>query len=612
MRQTPAPWTGWDLPHHDGSPLYVPQPRLELGRATTLFLRAPRSSGVREAWVYVLNDGEGELVQAVLDRADDADAWFRADIRPLNPVLSYRWLLDGGRLGCRWLNASGLSHHDVPDAANFRLSVWDPPAPWASGTVYQVFPDRFAKSVERDAPSWALPAAWEDPVIGAGTDTPRQFYGGDLDGVAAHLDHIAGLGVGTIYLTPVFPAASNHRYDAATFSRVDPLLGGEAALARLAAAAHARGLRLLGDLTTNHCGATHEWFRAAVADPTAPEAGFFHFARHPDRYAGWRDLPSLPVFDHRSAELRRRLYDGPDSVVARWLGPHGFDGWRIDVANMTGRRGAVDRNHEVAAAIRRTMAAALPASYLVAESHFDASRDLYGDGFHATMNYAAFARPLWQWLAPEPLHPLGQGPWPALPVLPGGEMVAGMRALSGVVPWQATAHALNLIGSHDTTRVANLLGNPERVDVALGMLAAYPGVPMLYAGDELGLRADGPGGEYGRIPMPWDRPERWDRRRLDRTRALFNARAASPALRGGGLRWLAAGPDAVTLLREAPGESVLVHAARAGHTPVRLPRVAVGAALEGLAGTPDLVAVGGHVTLPAEGPAVGLWRVGGG
>ena len=87
MRQTPAPWTGWDLPHHDGSPLYVPQPRLELGRATTLFLRAPRSSGVREAWVYVLNDGEGELVQAVLDRADDADAWFRADIRPLNPAL---------------------------------------------------------------------------------------------------------------------------------------------------------------------------------------------------------------------------------------------------------------------------------------------------------------------------------------------------------------------------------------------------------------------------------------------------------------------------------------------------------------------------------------------
>ena len=50
----------------------------------------------------------------------------------------------------------------------------------------------------------------------------------------------------------------------------------------------------------------------------------------------------MPIFDHRSAELRRRLYDGPDSVVARWLGPHALDAWRIDVANMTGIHGSVD------------------------------------------------------------------------------------------------------------------------------------------------------------------------------------------------------------------------------------------------------------------------------
>ena len=112
---------------------------------------------------------------------------------------------------------------------------------------------------------------------------------------------------------------------------------------------------------------------------------------------------------------------------------------------------------------------------------------------------------------------------------------------------------MNLIGSHDTHRVASLLGDPRRVDVAYGLLAAYPGVPMIYAGDEIGLQAFG--AVQARIPMPWGRPHRWDHRRLAHTQALFRARAASPALRRGGLRWLHAGDDALVFMREAPGES---------------------------------------------------------
>jgi alpha-glucosidase len=184
-----------------------------------------------------------------------------------------------------------------------------------------------------------------------------------------------------------------------------------------------------------------------------------------------------------------------------------------------------------------------------------------------------------------------------------------MRELSGVTPWQGTLHAMNLIGSHDTHRVASLLGDPAVVDVAFGMLAAYPGVPMIYAGDEIGLATLGP--EYARIPMPWAHPERWDARRLELTRALYGARAASPALRTGGLRWVGIGDDALTFLREAPGETVLVHAARAPHHPVRVPSAVVGGALTGLAGTPDLQPdADGWVSLPADGPAFGMWRCG--
>ena len=598
----------WSLPHHDGSELYVPDPSPRLGGTVTVLMRVPRASDVKRAWVRVINDGEPELVGATVDRQDEHDTWLRADLPVVNPVVSYRWLLDGGPYGYQWLNGVGLHNHDVADAADFRISVFAPPPPWATATMYQIFPDRFARSVDRPAPGWARAAAWDDPVIGAGPGTSRQLYGGDLDGIAQHLDHIAALGVGTIYLTPFFPAESNHRYNASTFEMVDPLLGGDAALARLAAAAHARGIRLMGDLTTNHCGDTHAWFRAAQADASSPEASFFFFTDHPHHYAGWWGMRHMPIFDHRSVELRRRLYDGPDSVVARWLGPHALDAWRIDVANMTGIHGAVNLSREVATTIRRTMAQVTDGSFLQAESNHDASRDLLGDGYQGTMNYAAFTRPLWQWLLPPQPRPYIHGKYPTPVNLPGKLVVAAMREFAGLTPWQATLHAMNLIGSHDTDRIAALLGDPLRVDVAFGMLAAYPGIPMIYAGDELGLAAMGP--EYARIPMPWSHPERWDRRRLALTRALFGVRATSSALRRGGLRWLSIGDEALTFLREAPGETVLAHAARRDHPAVRIPVAIVGAGLVGLAGAGDLSAdADGMVTLPAHGPAFGMWRL---
>jgi len=598
----------WSQPHHDGSEMYVSDPNPKLGGKVSVLLRVPKSSDVTRAWVRVINDGEPELIQAILDREDECDSWLRAELPVVNPVVSYRWLLDGGEHGYQWLNGAGIVGHDVADACDFRLSTYAPPPKWATGTMYQIFPDRFAKSVDRPAPAWAKPADWDDPVIGEGPDTPRQFYGGDLDGITEHLDHLESLGVRILYLTPFFPAESNHRYNASTFGEVDPLLGGNEAMARLAEAAHARGMYLMGDLTTNHCGDTHEWFQAALADPDSEEARFFFFSDHPQQYDGWWGMKEMPIFDHRSQELRRRLYDGPDSVVAKWLGPHALDAWRIDVANMTGIHGEINLSHEVATTVRRTMAQVTSESFLQAESNHDASRDLLGDGYQGTMNYAAFTRPLWQWLQPTQPQPYEHGKYPMLPNLPGRAIVGAMRALSGVTPWQATLHAMNLIGSHDTHRVASLLGDPKLVDVAFGMLAAYPGVPMIYAGDEIGLATMGP--EYARIPMPWAHQERWNQPRLASTQALFQARANSEALLHGGLRWLWIGDDALVFLREAPGETVLVHAARADHAPIRIPVGVIGSELVGLAGTAGLRAdADGMVTLPADGPTFGMWRL---
>ncbi len=602
----------WQFPHHDGSATYVSNLYPNLGDRVEVSLRIPRASDVTDVLLRTYVDGEQSLGAVEIVREDTRDRWYRGVVTMLNPVVNYRWLLRGGPARYQWLNGTGIHQHDVTDAADFRLSIHPAPPEWAADAVlYQILPDRFARSAAantRVIPQWAVPQSWEDPVIGRGPETPYQLYGGDLDGIVEHLDHISSLGVNTIYLTPFFPAQSNHRYDASSFQRVDPVLGGDEALARLTAAAHARGMRVMGDLTTNHCGDAHEWFKAAIADPDSPEAGYFLFGNHPTEYVSWFDYPSLPKFDHQNPGLRRQLYEGPDSVVARWLGPPAsLDGWRIDVANMTGRHGTVDVNHQVATGIRRTMADARPAALLIAEHSHDASADLLGDGWHGVMNYAGFTRPMWQWLKPESPVTFEPGPFTVIPRLTGTAVAATMREFAAASPWRSTATALNLVGSHDTARILTTLGDVDLVKVAFGLLAAMPGIPMLYAGDEIG--EEGHNGEDGRRPYPWHRQDQWNLSILDWVRVTLGERGNVHALRVGGLRWVSITDDSLTFLREADDASVLVHATRGHSNPVHLPVHYFGRRLAGLTGSPDLIAVDHQFTLPTAGPAFHWWRL---
>ena len=327
-------------PHHDGSPLYVPEQPAEIGDEVAVRIRVPRASGVDVAAVRYVRDGEPRGVPAVVDEETDTDTWWRATVPIWNPTVSYRWVLGGGEVGYAWINGAGLFRHDVPDDLDFMLSVAPAGPDWhAEGVVYEIFPDRFATTgaygLNGDRPDWAVPRGWDEAPTGRGPTTPFELFGGDLPGIEQHLDHVERLGASILYLTPVFPASSTHRYDAASFGRVDPLLGGDEALASLTRAAHARGLRVLGDLTLNHCGAAHEWFVAAQQSPDAPERELFYFDDSlPGGYESWLGVRSLPKLAWGSPELRRRMTE----VARRWLEPpYELDGWRIDVANMVGR-----------------------------------------------------------------------------------------------------------------------------------------------------------------------------------------------------------------------------------------------------------------------------------
>jgi len=501
------------LPHHDGSPLYVSTQEPELGERVALRLRVPRGfaeHGIRVVRVRSNPDREPSYADArVVHETPDA-VWWQAEVVVENPVHGYRWLLEDAEANTWWLTSKGISTVETRDIDDFRLVTFPAPPAWGKDMVmYQVFPDRFARSAAadaREAPEWALPAAWGDPVIHEGPGTGTQFYGGDLDGVREHLDHLVELGVNLLYLTPVFPARSNHRYDAQSFDHVDPLLGGDEALVRLVEAAHERGIRVIGDLTTNHSGDAHEWFRAAYENPEAAESAFYLWldAAQSD-YVSWLGHRSLPKFNWNSGELRARFIEGPDSVVARFLKPpFSFDGWRIDVANMTGRYRDEDLNEAVRRAIRRTMVEVNPDTLLVGESTNDASGgDFTGDAWHGAMTYANFTRPLWNWLS-VPGSPAGGGLGMTLgrtSDYSGLEFYAAHREFAAAFPWRTRLHTMNALDTHDTPRFATS-AREGAVPVAVGLAMTMPGIPVVWAGDEFGFTAAD--GEQARTPIPWD------------------------------------------------------------------------------------------------------------
>ncbi len=577
-------------PHHDGSELYVVDRPDELGGEATVRLRTPRGAADRVLLRYS-RDGEPHTAEAMIDAESEHETWWRASFPVVNPATRYRWLLAGGKIGYGWLTGNGVYAHEVPSADDFVLGLDVGPDWHLSSVVYEIFPDRFASSgVDVARPEWAEPTAWNQPPTGRGPATPREWYGGDLPGIERHLDHIEALGANVVYLTPIFPAGSNHRYDATSFDHIDPILGGDEALASLARAAEARGIRLVGDLTLNHTGKRHEWFLAGQADAHATEHGFYYFdPAVPHGYESWMGVPSLPKLDWRDTELQARMR----AVIGRWL-HSGLAGWRVDVANMTGRHHAVDLNHEVARLARNAADGAL----VVAEHGHDFRPDLDGTGWHGVMNYAGFLKPTWWWLRSDDFDADVFSSAPA-PRYDGAELVSVMKRYRTGVPWSAIAHSWTLLDSHDTARFATVVGRSTALHaVGVGLSATTPGVPMIFAGDELGL--EGAWGEDARRTMPWEDPGAWDTGLLETYRRLLGLRRSSDALARGGIRYLHVSADAVLYLRESASESLLCLAARAAHSPISIPFTE----LETLYGEDARDGL-----LPADGPAFHVWRI---
>ncbi|MBI5738306.1 MAG: glycoside hydrolase family 13 protein [Mycolicibacterium neoaurum] len=197
---------------------------------------------------------------------------------------------------------------------------------WSRAVFYQVYPRSFADS------------------NGDGV--------GDLDGITERLDHLSDLGVQALWLNPVMVSPmADHGYDVSDPRDIDPLFGDLAALDRLLAAAHSRGIRVTMDLVPNHVSSAHPWFVAALADPTRRDRFIFRDGGGPDGseppnnwvsiFGGpaWTRVPDgqwyLHLFDAAQPDLNwehPEVFDDIEKTLRFWL-DRGVDGFRIDVAH---------------------------------------------------------------------------------------------------------------------------------------------------------------------------------------------------------------------------------------------------------------------------------------
>ena len=444
----------------------------------------------------------------------------------------------------------------------------DPQTPdWVRDAIfYQIFPDRFARSL-----SVAKPGRLDE--WGA-TPTPQGYQGGDLLGVVEHLDYLVELGINAIYFTPIFQSASNHRYHTHDYERVDPMLGGDAALRRLLDEAHARGIRVVLDGVFNHASrgffqfhdilengedsAYLDWF--TVND--WPLNAYDHEAS--PSYNAWWGLHALPKFNTDTPAVREFLWN----VGRKWI-EFGVDGWRLDVAN------EID-DDSFWREFRRRVRAANPEAYIVGEvwetnrladlTPFasgetrgdEATRFLRGDMWDAVMNYA-FTRACLAFFIGDAIDrgEIGKTTFRALDPPGAPAFRAGIERLVAHNHPNTTAVMLNLLDSHDLARFLYFArGDASALRLATLFQMTFPGAPSIYYGDEIGM--DGGHDPANRAAFPWGRTDTWDKSLLHEFQRYVALRKARPALRRGSFAFLFAEDDVAAFVRQLGDESVVV------------------------------------------------------
>ncbi len=374
------------------------------------------------------------------------------------------------------------------------------------GVMYQIFPDRFAKEgttpdvkgrVRRE--DWGgLPSFRPNEQ---GKVLNNDFFGGNFKGIQSKLSYLKALGVTVIYLNPVFEAGSNHRYDTSDYMKIDPILGDEKDFEEFVDAAKKQGIRVILDGVFNHTGDNSIYFNkygnypsvGAYQSKDSPYYSWYSFDEFPNRYSSWWGIDTLPDINENSESYQQFIF-GEGGVLKSWL-QYGIGGYRLDVAD--------ELPDFFLKKLRTSVKEANPNAIIIGEVWEDASNKIayskrreYLQGYEldSVMNY-----------------PLKDGIIRYMQTGNACDLLQIVRALINHYPKPTLDCLMNILGTHDTSRILTVLGGiycHSKEDMAkpsaylsdeakkaavikLKMAAVLQytmlGVPCLYYGDENGM-----------------------------------------------------------------------------------------------------------------------------
>ncbi len=360
---------------------------------------------------------------------------------------------------------------------------------WRNGAiVYQVLVDRFVPAANLEVKRGLYPAPkvlrdWSETAKAGKyledaklTSHEIDFWGGDLQSFRTKLDHIQALGATALYINPIHLAYTNHKFDPLDFQKISPEYGDREDFKRLAADAKTRGLKVVLDGVFNHMGRNAPIFQEAMKNSASPWRDWFAIG---PQYKGgarvWTGFQNHPELNLENPDVRRYLYEAPDSVVRSYL-RDGADGWRLDTAYELGLpylRALTDAAH-----------AEKPGSLVVGEIVNYPAQWL--QAMDAVMNFTM--RTIVLGAAKSEIAPAT-----------ATRMLDRMIRDAGIEPM---LKSWMVIDNHDIPRIATQFPEISQRRFVQSLQFTLPGAPNIYYGAEVGMV--GGGDPENRSPMRWD------------------------------------------------------------------------------------------------------------
>ncbi len=371
--------------------------------------------------------------------------------------------------------------------------------------------------------------SWEDRKLNIIEDNYRNYYEifvrsfydsdgnslGDLKGVTEKLDYVKNLGFNGIWLMPIMPSPTYHKYDVTDYCAIDKEYGTMEDFEELIKEAHDRGIRVIIDFVMNHSSSKHPWFTKAceflktvkstdsrsieALASECPYVGYYHFTRekkngtyyrvgNSDFYYEGQFWSEMPDFNYNCKELRAEFED-----IAKFWIDKGVDGFRMD-ATLHFEEKDTAFNTEVMNWIYTYAKSLNPDFYMVSEvwSGKGEIANYYKSETDSLFNFDAAS-------AEGMIIGTARGNMGAYAF--ANAMVDYQNTFGSVYADYIDAP---FITNHDMGRVCNALnGDPALIKFAGGLLLSMNGSPFVYYGEEIGMKSKGTKDENKRLPMVW-------------------------------------------------------------------------------------------------------------